>query len=75
MIRLDWIFILKKRIKVDRNVGFYVGCGMLIELDWIFILKSGYEFWIACLIAFNLIFGSYRENLIEIHRNSGEKLI
>ena len=49
----------------------------LIELDWIFIEKSGYEFWIACLIAFDLIFvkGLYRENLIEIHRNSREKLI
>ena len=39
--------------------------------------KKGYEFWIACLIVFNLTFvkGSYRENLIEIHINSGEKLI
>ena len=49
----------------------------LIELDWIFILKSGYQFWITFLIAFDLIFdkGSYRENLIEIHRNAGAKLI
>ena len=39
--------------------------------------KSGYEFWIACLISFDLTFvkGSYWENLIEIHRISGEKLI
>ena len=51
--------------------------GIMIELDWIFIKKKGYEFWIACLIVFDLTFvkGSYRENLIEIHRNSGEKLI
>ena len=47
-----------------------------IGLDFHF-KKSGYEFWIACLIAIDLIFvkGSYPENLIEIHRNSGEKLI
>ena len=39
--------------------------------------KKGYEFWIACLIVFNwtVVKESYRENLIEIHRNSGEKLI
>ena len=49
----------------------------LIELDWILIKKKGYEFWIACLIVFDLTFvkGSYWENFIEIHRNSGEKLI
>ena len=49
----------------------------LIEVDWIFIKKKGYGFWIACLIVFDLtlVKGSYRENLIEIHRNSGEKLI
>ena len=47
-----------------------------IGLDF-HLKKKGYEFWIACLIVFDLIFvkGSYRENLIEIHRNSGEKLI
>ena len=58
---------------MDRNGGML----FLIEFDWIFIWKKGHEFWIACLIVFDLTFvkGSYRENLIEIHRNSGEKLI
>ena len=47
-----------------------------IGLDF-HLKKKGYEFWIACLIVFNLTFvkGSYGENLIEIHRNSGIKLI
>ena len=49
----------------------------LIELDWIFIFKK----WIRILdsmfdsIWFDFGKGSYQENLIEIYRNSDEKLI
>ena len=70
--------------KIGLDFHFKKSALKLIEMwdaifDWIGFLfkKKGCEFWIACLIVFDLTFveGSYRENVKEIHRNCGEKLI